>query len=61
MPVILAPAGQEQWLRPEPMEAAALQPLLVPCADDFLDAYEVTRVVNSPTNDVPACIERIAA
>jgi putative SOS response-associated peptidase YedK len=43
------------------MEAATLQPLLVPCADDFLDSYEVTRVVNSPTNDVPACIERIAA
>lgn len=61
MPVILSAAGQEQWLRPEATEAAALQPLLVPCADDFLDAYAVTRVVNSPSNDVPACIERIAA
>ncbi|HYH99880.1 SOS response-associated peptidase [Hyalangium sp.] len=61
MPVILSPAGQQQWLRPEPVEAAELQPLLVSCPDDFLDAYEVARVVNSPTNDVPECIERVAA
>jgi putative SOS response-associated peptidase YedK len=61
MPVILSPGGQEQWLHPEAMDAAELQPLLVPCADDFLEAYEVTRVVNSPANDVPACIERAAA
>jgi putative SOS response-associated peptidase YedK len=61
MPVILSPAGQEMWLRPEPMEAAELQPLLVPCADDYLEAYEVSRVVNSPANDVPDCIERAAA
>jgi putative SOS response-associated peptidase YedK len=61
MPVILSPDGQEQWLRPEPQEAANLMPLLVPCADDLLDSYEVARVVNSPANDVPACIERVAA
>jgi len=61
MPVILTPDGQEQWLRPEAQEAANLMPLLVPCADDILDLYEVARVVNSPTNDVPACIERVAA
>jgi putative SOS response-associated peptidase YedK len=61
MPVILSQAGQELWLRPEPMEPAELQPLIAPCADDFLEAYEVARVVNSPFNDVPACIERLAA
>jgi putative SOS response-associated peptidase YedK len=61
MPVILLPEGQQQWLNPEPMEAAELMPLLVPCPDDFLETYEVARVVNSPTNDVPACIERAAA
>jgi putative SOS response-associated peptidase YedK len=61
MPVILSKEGQEQWLRPEPQDAAVLMPLLVPCADDLLDSYEVARVVNSPSNDVPACIERVAA
>ena len=61
MPVILSKEGQEQWLRPEPQEAAALMPLLVPYAEDALDMYEVARVVNSPGNDVPECIERVAA
>lgn len=61
MPVILPPEAREQWLRPEPQESAALLPLLVPYAGDELEAYEVARVVNSPANDVPACIERLAA
>ncbi|MCK8502779.1 MULTISPECIES: SOS response-associated peptidase [Myxococcus] len=61
MPVILPPPAQEVWLRPEPQESSVLLPLLVPVADDGLDAYEVARVVNSPTNDVPACVERVAA
>jgi putative SOS response-associated peptidase YedK len=61
MPVVLSPEGQQQWLRPEPVDAAELQPLLVSCPDEVLEAYEVARVVNSPTNDVPACIERLAA
>jgi putative SOS response-associated peptidase YedK len=61
MPVILSPRGQELWLRPEPLEPAQLQPLIAPCPDDFLEAYEVARVVNSPANDVPACVERVAA
>jgi len=61
MPVILPPGAQELWLRPEALESSVLQPLLVPLADDSLDAYEVARVVNSPANDVPACVERVAA
>ncbi|WP_307732760.1 SOS response-associated peptidase [Stigmatella ashevillensis] len=61
MPVLLSSAGQELWLRPEPMEHAALQPLLVPFEEDSLEAYEVSRIVNSPTQDVPACLERAAA
>ncbi|XXF80256.1 SOS response-associated peptidase [Myxococcaceae bacterium GXIMD 01537] len=61
MPVILPPPAREVWLRPEPMDAADLQPLLVPYAGDDLEAYEVARVVNSPGNDVPACVERVAA
>jgi putative SOS response-associated peptidase YedK len=61
MPVILPPEAREAWLRPEPQESAALLPLLVPYAGDELELYEVARVVNSPANDVPACIERVAA
>ncbi len=61
MPVVLPPAAQELWLSPEPLESSVLQPLLVPYAEDSLEGYEVARVVNSPTNDVPTCIERVAA
>lgn len=61
MPVILSPQAQEVWLRPEPQEAAVLLPLLVPAVEGGLEAYEVSRVVNIPTNDVAACVERVAA
>ncbi|QRK14149.1 SOS response-associated peptidase [Archangium violaceum] len=61
MPVILRPEAREVWLRPEPQEASVLQPLLVPNEDEPLELWEVSRVVNSPTNDVPACIERVAS
>ncbi|GEL74666.1 MULTISPECIES: SOS response-associated peptidase [Myxococcus] len=61
MPVILEPEAQEVWLRPEPQESSVLLPLLVPCAEESLDAYEVSRVVNSPANDTPECVERVAA
>ncbi|MBU8898407.1 SOS response-associated peptidase [Corallococcus sp. H22C18031201] len=61
MPVILAPEARDLWLRPEPQESATLLPLLVPAAGDALEAYEVARVVNSPANDVPECVARVAA
>jgi putative SOS response-associated peptidase YedK len=61
MPVILDAEAQAVWLRPEPQEAAVLQPLLVPDAHSPLELWEVSRVVNSPTNDVAACVERVAS
>ncbi len=61
MPVILPPEAQALWLRPEPQEASLLQPLLVPNEDEPLEVWEVSRVVNSPTNDVAACVERVAS
>jgi putative SOS response-associated peptidase YedK len=61
MPVILSPEARERWLDPEPLEASVLQPLLVPNEHEPLEAWEVARVVNSPTNDVVACVERVAS
>ncbi|ATB26766.1 SOS response-associated peptidase [Melittangium boletus] len=61
MPVILQPEAQDIWLRPEPQEATTLQPLLVPDEASPLELWEVARVVNSPTNDVAACVERVAS
>ena len=58
MPVILAPDDIDRWLDPAAQkDPAELQKLIRPCADDLLEAFEVTRLVNSPKNDVPACIE----
>jgi putative SOS response-associated peptidase YedK len=61
MPVILSPEARELWLDPEPQEASVLQPLLVPNESEPLEAWEVARVVNSPANDVVACVERVAS
>ncbi len=61
MPVILSPEARERWLDPEPQEASVLQALLVPNEDEPLEAWEVARVVNSPMNDVAACVERVAS
>jgi putative SOS response-associated peptidase YedK len=61
MPVLLTPQAREVWLRPEPLEASVLQPLLVPDEEEPLEAYEVNPVVGSAMNDVPACVEPAAA
>ncbi|MBI3183427.1 MAG: SOS response-associated peptidase [Myxococcales bacterium] len=56
MPVILAREDFDLWLSPEPVEPARLLPLLRPYPHDDLEVYEVSRLVNSPSNDVPECI-----
>lgn len=55
MPVILDAAGCERWLATPPEDAAVLRALLRPCAGGTLEAYEVSRLVNAPRNDVPEC------
>jgi putative SOS response-associated peptidase YedK len=57
MPVILQPKDYELWLDPKVQEASLLQPLLLPFPPDEMDAYPVSRYVNSPDNDDPRCIE----
>lgn len=55
MPVILTPEGEDRWLDPEtPVEK--LGTLLEPFPLDAMEAYPVSRLVNSPKNDVPDCI-----
>jgi putative SOS response-associated peptidase YedK len=55
MPAILDRVGRRLWLDPE-APSEDLQALLVPFAADELEAYAVSSLVNSPRNDVPACI-----
>lgn len=57
MPVILTPAAVDRWLDPDESSPEALQPLLQPYPAELMMGYPVSRVVNSPANDSPVCIE----
>ncbi len=57
MPVILHPRDYDLWLDPEVQQAESLQPLLSAYPPEEMDAYPVSRRVNSPDNDDPRCIE----
>lgn len=60
MPVILQPANYELWLDPDVREAELLSSLLGPYPEGSMEAYPVSRRVNSPANDEPSCIESAA-
>ena len=51
---------QDPWLdaKSDPKD---LRRLLVPCADELLDAYQVSPLVNSPAHEAPDCIEKVTA
>jgi putative SOS response-associated peptidase YedK len=55
MPVILAPSGYDLWLDVRIRDVDRLLPLLTPYPPDEMTAYPVSPLVNSPTNDSPAC------
>jgi putative SOS response-associated peptidase YedK len=56
MPVILPPSAFDEWLRPEPLPGPRLEELLVPCPDAEMEAFPVSRRVNSPADDGPECV-----
>jgi putative SOS response-associated peptidase YedK len=56
MPVIFAEEARWAWLAQG--TAPDLQFMLAPVRADFLVSYAVSRMVNSPGNDSPACLER---
>ena len=45
----------------QPADPEALAALLVPCPPEWLEAYPVSTLVNSPANEDPACIEPASA
>lgn len=61
MPVIVAPDDWARWLRPEPLDEAEQQRLLVPAPGDLLVADQVSTLVNRPVNDTPQVIEPVDA
>jgi putative SOS response-associated peptidase YedK len=59
MPIIVDRADYDRWLEPSPVPPAALAHILVTPPSQGFDMYEVSRLVNSPRNDTPACIQPI--
>jgi putative SOS response-associated peptidase YedK len=59
MPVILPKSQQSTWLNPAIQTAADVLPLLVPYAAADMEAYPVSRLVNSPENNSPDCIRPV--
>jgi len=60
MPVILPPETYDLWLDPDMQETEPLLDLLRPYPDDGMEAYPVSRFVNSPSNDDERCVESVA-
>jgi putative SOS response-associated peptidase YedK len=59
MPVILPASVYDQWLEPGEVDARRLEALLLPYPAEEMTAYAVSTLVNSPANDLPACIEPV--
>jgi len=60
MPVILHPEDYELWLDPDFDEKEPLTTLLKPYPAEAMEAYPVSRSVNSPSNNEPSIIESVA-
>jgi putative SOS response-associated peptidase YedK len=56
MPLILDTLGARQWLDPIFTSFSMLSVLMQPFPSELMEAYEVSRLVNDPKNDSPACI-----
>jgi len=56
MPVILSTESEKVWLS-DTSDMKALRDFLVSCPSDLLEAFPVSKLVNSPRNDSPTCIE----
>ena len=57
MPVILDPASYTEWLDPSPREGKALAGRLRLLAEDALESYTVSPLVNRAGVEDPRCLE----
>jgi putative SOS response-associated peptidase YedK len=60
MPVILPPETYEAWLEPSEQRPENLLPLIRPYPAEAMMAYPVSKLVNSPANDRPACVAAVS-
>ncbi|MBM6617859.1 SOS response-associated peptidase [Bacillus suaedaesalsae] len=59
MPVILQREDEKNWLNPAISDTDYLNQLLQPFPAEFMEAYEVSSLVNSPRNNSPHLIQKI--
>jgi putative SOS response-associated peptidase YedK len=59
MPAILAREHYGAWLDRRLQEVPALQALLAPPPESFLEAWRVASIVNDPRNEVPDCLRPV--
>lgn len=59
MPVILHPGDYDRWLDPEHRDLTGLREMLAPSPAGEIEAYPVSRYVNSPANEGPECVRPI--
>lgn len=59
MPVILPKEHHALWLDPAVEDERTLLPLLQPFDAYAMQAYKVSRLVNAPRNNCPACIQPV--
>ncbi len=59
MPIILRPENESAWLDAGLRDSDALLSLLAPYPADVMEAYVVSRQVNTPAVDTPECIRPI--
>jgi putative SOS response-associated peptidase YedK len=59
MPVILPEENHEQWLDHQTQTASSLQPLLKTYPANEFKIYPVSKLVNSPKNNGPECLDEV--
>jgi putative SOS response-associated peptidase YedK len=59
MPVIIPKRDEDKWLNPNTEDQGHLLKLLRPYPAEEMEAYPVSKRVNSPKNNTAACIEKL--
>jgi putative SOS response-associated peptidase YedK len=59
MPVIVPQEAFDLWLDGDAVDATSAAALIVPAADDLLEAHEISTMVNRTANDHPALLEPV--
>jgi len=61
MPVILKRDQEAQWLDPIQSDTGKLLKMLKPCPESWLEAYEISKLINSPKNNKRELLEPVAS